>query len=222
MFTEQVDATDDPADHDRDAHDDESRERLQHDPSLGPGSWAPAAASPRSSDRHGSWRGSAVGSAHYDFAVSIRSVSILLLGGAVLISLTGCSSSEAGFGLPVLDDAQAESVLAGADADVEPTSGNLAVESNGCFTWRSGSDDAAHADRAWIVWPDDARQDGAEVVLGSGARIGEGAALDVVGAVVALADLPDGNTDDSYFGSFGGFCGADERGVLVVRDIEAG
>lgn len=96
----------------------------------------------------------------------------------------------------------------------------MAVESNGCFTWRAP--DETEADSASIVWPEDARQDGAEVVLGSGERVGDGDRLDAVGAIVRLSDLPDGATDSSYFASFGQFCGADERGVLVLTQVSGG
>ena len=70
--------------------------------------------------------------------------------------------------------------------------------------------------------PEDARQEGGEVVLLSGERGGDGDSLDVVGAIVRLADLPDGAADSSYFAGFGQFCGADERGVLVLTEVSTG
>ena len=140
----------------------------------------------------------------------------VLLWALVLMLLTGCSSTEAGFGLPVLDTSDAASVIAAGGTEPRRMSGTLALETNGCFTWRS---EEGAEERPWIVWPDDARQDGDGVILGSGARIGDGDSLEVVGAVVALAVLPDGKSSSSYFGSFGPFCRADKTGALVLTDI---
>ena len=136
----------------------------------------------------------------------------------VAAALAGCApggaDAEGGFGLPTLSESDAAAIV----AEGSSVEGALAVEANGCFTLAQ-TDDAA-AEGAWIVWPDGARQDGAEVVLASGDRVGEGALLVGVGAAVALSDLPDGGSRDSYFGSFGRFCGADERGVLVLTGVE--
>ena len=147
-----------------------------------------------------------------------------MLAGALsaLMWLTGCgsSSSQAGFGLLVLDSSDAGAAIASGSAASGSHAGTLTVESNGCFTWHAT--DEAEADSAWIVWPEGARQDGAEVVLGSGEHAADGDALDAVGAIVSLADLPDGATDSSYFASFGQFCGADERGVLVLTEVSLG
>jgi hypothetical protein len=132
-----------------------------------------------------------------------------------LVSLSGCASSEAGFGLPTLDASAASAAIAEGDAEPGPVSGTLAVESNGCFTWSAGEG----TERTWVVWPDDARHDGDGVILGSGERIVAGAQLEGVGAVVELADLPDGGNSDSYFASFGTFCSADVTGVLVLTRV---
>ena len=144
-----------------------------------------------------------------------RSALAMLLPALVLVFLSGCTSSEAGLGLPVLSTSDAEAAIAAGDAEPGPVSGTLAVEPNGCFTWNSGEG----ADRPWVVWPDDARHDGDGVILGSGERIVAGAELDGVGADVELADLPDGRNPDSYFASFGTFCSADVTGVLVLTRV---
>ena len=116
-----------------------------------------------------------------------------LLVSIAVAALCGCASTEAGFGLPVLDADDAQAAIASGAAEPASLAGTLHVESNGCFTWTaaSGADDG---DGAWIVWPAEARQDGDVVVLGSGARVGENDDLEVVGAVVTLDDLPDGAT----------------------------
>ncbi|MEU1970369.1 hypothetical protein ABZ477_01795 [Microbacterium sp. NPDC019599] len=145
-----------------------------------------------------------------------RPVAVLALAALVAV-ISGCSEaeSEAGFGLPTLDSEEAAAVAQSAGVPAGSVGGALAVESNGCFTWRSDDE----ADGAWLVWPDDARQDGDAVVLGEGARITDGARIAGSGAVVSLADLPDGANADSYFGSFGGFCDADSRGALVLLEV---
>ena len=43
-----------------------------------------------------------------------------------------------------------------------------------------------------------------------------------IGAPVAVANLPLGTDDQSYFGSFGPFCDADDHGVLVVTEVIPG
>ena len=199
VLAQQVDATEDPSHDDRDAHDDEPRERLQHPSSLEP-------------------------SGRYDFAVRVyaaRRAGAAVVVGIALAALCGCASDEAGFGLPVLDADDAQAAIASGAAEQASLAGTLRVESNGCFTWSDASG-AEDLDGAWIVWPAEARQDGDAVVLGSGARVGENDDIDVVGAAVELDDLPDGANHDSYFGSFGGFCDAGEHGVLVLTEVVGG
>ncbi len=138
-----------------------------------------------------------------------------------LAALAGCASTEAGFGLPTLETADAETAISTGSAEPGSLTGALHVESNGCFTW-TAANDTDEADGAWIIWPAGGRQDGDAVVLGSGARVGEGGDLEAVGAVVALDDLPQGENHDSYYVSFGEYCGADERGVLVLTEAVDG
>lgn len=147
-----------------------------------------------------------------------RRVLALAAVAAVVALSSGCSASdsEAGFGLPTLDPEEAASAAASAGSQEQSVNGALAVESNGCFTWRSDDD----ADGAWLVWPDDASQDADVVVLGDGRRLTDGDPVAGSAVLVTLADLPDGGNSDSYFGSFGGFCDAGARGVLVVTEID--
>jgi hypothetical protein len=163
-------------------------------------------------------------SSRYDAAVTIRMRPVLVLVAALSMPmwLTACanSSSEAGFGLPVLDSSDAAAAIDSGSMASGSHAGTLTVERNGCFTWHAGNE--AEADSVWIVWPEGARQDGAVVVLSSGERVSGGDALEAVGAIVSLADLPDGATDSSYFASFGSFCHADQRGVLVMTEVSRG
>ncbi len=135
---------------------------------------------------------------------------------ALALSFTGCATAdtgtEAGFGLPRMT---AQDVADAITVPAADRAGALDVASNGCFHWSSADDD----DGAWIVWPEDAEQDADVVVLGSGERIGADSALTGRGRIVELADLPAGGDPDSYFGSFGRFCGADSAGVLVLEDV---
>jgi len=134
-------------------------------------------------------------------------------------ALSGCASTEAGFGLPTLTAGEAEAAIDRADTQPEQLSGTIALETNGCFTWTSTQQDAVAPERAWIVWPEGFRQDGAVVVLDSGERVGDGDAVAALAAPATLADLPDGAAEDSYFGSFGLFCGADDSGVVILQDV---
>lgn len=147
---------------------------------------------------------------------AVTSLAISLLG------LVGCSGmeTEAGFGLPTLSDAEAKSVTSAHGSAPTIAVGTLTVESNGCFTLEGS--DAADGRRAWIVWPDGAHQDGDVVVLGSGARVGSGNDLSGHATRVDLSDLPGGDSESSYFGSFGRFCGADANGVVVFADVRSG
>ena len=148
--------------------------------------------------------------------VGRHQVSVVLLAVAGLATLNGCapapSSAEGGFGLPRLPAAEA----AGIATDAERLEGALQVGPNGCFLFAVPGDSAAPAHGTWIVWPETAEQDGAAVVLADGTRLGDGDALTGAGEVVGFEMLPDGVSDSSYFGSFGRFCGADERRVLVL------
>ena len=100
-------------------------------------------------------------------------------------------------------------------------SGSIGVDRKGCFTWVSvDADDPLNG--SWIVWPDGTRQEDDEVVLPSGKHLGAGDTVAAVGAPVAVANLPLGTDDQSYFGSFGQFCDADDHGVLVVTEVTPG
>lgn len=146
-----------------------------------------------------------------------RAVGIVVLAVGVFV-MSGCASSsstEGGFGLPRLPGGEAASIA----AEAERIEGALRVGPNGCFLFAVPGDSASPAHGTWIVWPDTAEGDGAEVVLADGTRLADGDELTVAGEVVELAALPDGASSESYFGSFGRFCGADERRVLVLTAL---
>ncbi|MDT0157199.1 hypothetical protein Q9R19_06120 [Microbacterium sp. ARD32] len=140
----------------------------------------------------------------------------------VVSSLSACGTAptdEGGFGLGTLSSEDAVRAADAAGVVEGPLQGWLAVSSSGCFHWSGDIGDGA-----WIVWPDSARlddADGARVVLENGEVIAAGSTLSGFGAIIALEDLPQGDERDSYFGSFGGFCGAGETGVVLLSEVTA-
>lgn len=117
-------------------------------------------------------------------------------------------SSEAGFGVAQLQSAdQVEGVR-------EPIRGTVSVASNGCL--RLLIDDGT---APWIVWPPGSELADNGGVVADGSRYYDGDVLVGAGILVDLADLPDGDNPDSYFSSFGGYCGADETGVVVFDAV---
>ena len=138
----------------------------------------------------------------------------------IVVALSGCAASV-GFGAPTLTSAEADAVVRDAAANRVNLSGSIGVDRKGCFNWVS-VDTNDPLDGSWIVWPDGTRQDDDEVVLPSGTHLGAGDTITAVGAPVAVANLPLGTDDQSYFGSFGPFCDADDHGVLVVTEVIPG
>ena len=138
----------------------------------------------------------------------------------IVVALSGCADSV-GFGAPTLTSAEADAVVKDAAANRVNLSGSIGVDRKGCFTWVSvGADDPLEG--SWIVWPDGTRQEDDEVVLPSGTHLGAGDTVVAVGAPVAVANLPLGTDDQSYFGSFGQFCDADDHGVFVITEVTPG
>lgn len=132
-------------------------------------------------------------------------------GGAigVVLLLAACApvgdDSQAGFGLPSVDDVPGPH---------EGVQGTLHVEQNGCFTLELDDDV-----RPWAVWPPGAEHDGDHVVLPGGERVGEGAVLTGTGVLGPADLLPDWANQDSYFHSFGTFCAAEDRGVVLLVEV---
>jgi hypothetical protein len=137
-----------------------------------------------------------------------------LAAGAVCLALSGCgapSDSEGGFGLPRQPD---DAPVPGARESLD---GVLRVEADGCFTWESGS-----GERRWVLWPPGSEDAGAQVRLPDGALVGDGQALSGTGALVGATALPQWESADSYFRSFGTFCDAGDTGVVVLDAVRAG
>jgi len=132
---------------------------------------------------------------------------------ALALLPAACSGNEAGFGLPT---EPADETLAAARTDL---SGTLHVESDGCFTWQG--EDGLHR---WVVWPRGAGQDmsdGARVRVG-GRLLGEGDEVAGSGTLAEASVLPGWSDENSYFGSFGRFCDADVRGIVVFHEVSLG
>ena len=118
------------------------------------------------------------------------------------------AGDEGGFGLPILPSNDPPRGPAGV------VTGTLRVESNGCFTL-----DLDEGDQPWVVWPSGTTQEGDRVILPGGDEVGDGDRLRGDGALADADDLPEWSVSDSYFHAFGTFCGADERGVVLLDRV---
>ena len=131
---------------------------------------------------------------------------------AVLAACTDATDdAQGGFGLPVVDPDDVP-------GEREQLTGVMHVEVDGCFTWTGDGDGDADG-RRWVVWPRGAEHDGDRVRLADGGEITEGDVITGTGLRTDAAVLPDWELADSYFRAFGTFCGADERGVVVLDDV---
>lgn len=135
---------------------------------------------------------------------ALKAAAVLLLG-------SGCGGSaddnSGGMGLPSQFDGESY------PGPRRPIGGRFTVADNGCFLLRDGG--AQHL----VVWPADAAHGGAEVVLGDGTRVADGAAVQGQGTVLAverLARWPDG-----YWGQVVEFCDPGAREVVVFDSVEA-
>ncbi|MGW8483767.1 hypothetical protein ACWGJP_11555 [Microbacterium sp. NPDC055903] len=147
-------------------------------------------------------------------------VSWSVLGMLLLTGCVGQGADEGGFGLPELDAHDAAEVFVDAGVEPVPVAGGIVTLDNGCHTW-SGQ---GSADGAWVVWPSDVGLDpeaGGAAVLADGTVVDEETVLSGAGALIELEQLPGGGNPDSYFSSFGSFCDAGERGVLVLAEVSA-
>lgn len=137
----------------------------------------------------------------------------LALGATALLTLAGCGAlgdAEVGFGVPRQNQIDEVTSVR------EPINGTIDVAGDGCMNLALPT-----GETRWIVWPPDAEQgDSGDIVLSGGQEFGDGDAITGVGALVTLADLPGGSDADGYFGSFGGFCDADDAGVVVLDWLE--
>lgn len=115
---------------------------------------------------------------------------------------------RAGPGLPV------QPAVRALQGEREDLVGTLRVEDDGCFTWADGTTESR-----WVVWPPSATHDGARVRLGDGTLLGDGDRLEGAGFLGDADVLPEWDVADSYFRAFGEFCGAGERGVVVLDEV---
>jgi hypothetical protein len=132
---------------------------------------------------------------------------------AAVAALTGCGGTvddEGGFGVP--------RVPADARVDAPPTEirGTVRVEDDGCLTLETGS-----GQRRWIVWPSDQEDDQGQPVLDDRV-VEDGDVLVGSGTELPGDALPGWMRSDGYFVSFGGFCSAEETGVVVLGDVALG
>lgn len=131
---------------------------------------------------------------------------------ALVGALAACSGDDpdealAGYGLPT------QSAGATTTAPRTTIEGVLRVASNGCFDL-----ELPDGREPWVIWPDGAAQDDVHVLLGNDSWT-DGDALVGVGAVVPADALEDWSSTDGYIHSFGDFCEAGERGVVVLDTV---
>jgi hypothetical protein len=135
------------------------------------------------------------------------------LAAVVVLLVAGCGpdgDDEGGFGVPTQP---ADAPLAGTRV---PITGTVQVERNGCLMLDTGT-----GRPRWIVWPADQEDDQGQPVL-EGRLVVDGDVLSGTGAELTADALPDWANRDSYFGSFGTFCSAEETGIVVLDDVARG
>jgi hypothetical protein len=129
---------------------------------------------------------------------------------ALLLAGCGDAGAEGGFGVP---RQPADAPLPGARTEIR---GTVQVESNGCLTLDTGSG----APR-WIVWPAAQEADQGQPVL-DGRVVADGDELTGTGTVASADVLPDSSDPNGYFGSYGAFCAAEQKGIVVLDDVVRG
>ena len=132
---------------------------------------------------------------------------------AVLLALAGCAQTDegqAGFGVPTQPS---DEPVAGVRSEIR---GTVRVADNGCVMLETSG-----AGRRWIVWPAGQEHDQGQPVLAD-RLVADGDVLRGTGALVSADALPGWADRQSYFGSFGTFCSAEETGVVVLDDVARG
>jgi hypothetical protein len=138
----------------------------------------------------------------------MRRVGFVVL--ASLVLLTGCAGSgegEAGFGVPTQPS---DASVAGPRTDIR---GTVRVAENGCLLLEPDG-----GGRRWIVWPAGQEADQGQPVV-AGRLVRDGDVLRGRGALGTGDALPGWADPNSYFGSYGAFCSADETGVVLLDDV---
>ena len=144
----------------------------------------------------------------------MRAATLAAIAGVGAATLAGCAGEDdsAGFGVPTLVFSEVIDTVA------QPLEGTVVVESNGCFDL-----ELPGGELRWIVWPEGTRlgDDGDQVVVGE-LPVSNGDAITAAGAVAEADVLPGWENPDSYFASFGAFCGAEERGIVALEQASVG
>lgn len=134
------------------------------------------------------------------------------MAGCLILAACGAlEEAPAGFGVPrqqAVDEVTAERT---------PITGTVRLASNGCLDLEIEGEGLR-----WIVWPPGAAQhpDEASATVVNDVAYRDGDTITGVGALVELSELPAGDNPDSYFSSFGTYCGADRAGVVVLDWLE--
>ena len=131
---------------------------------------------------------------------------------AITLLLAGCGDTgdEGGFGVP---RQPADAPLPGTRTELR---GTVQVESNGCLTLDTG-----RGEPRWIIWPAEQEDHLGQPVL-DGRAVEDGDELAGTGAVTSADVLPDWPNPDGYFGSYGAFCAAGRKGIVVLDDVVRG
>ena len=135
---------------------------------------------------------------------------VRVVAAALLLAGCGDAGDEGGFGVP---RQPADAPLPGARTEIR---GTVQVESNGCLNLDTGS-----GEPRWIVWPAGQEDDQGQPVL-DGRVVADGDELTGTGAVVSADVLPDWSDPNGYFGSYGAFCAAGRKGIVVLDDVVRG
>ena len=140
-----------------------------------------------------------------------RLVAVLVVTGVMPAAIAACSTEDDsdGFGVPTASFDET------VDASAAPFEGTVTVRANGCFDL-----ELPGGELRWIVWPEGTRlgDDGDELVVGD-LPVSDGDAITATGALTGAEVLPGWENPDSYFASFGTFCGAQEYGVVVLDEV---
>ena len=133
---------------------------------------------------------------------------VMILAASALAACTAEDNSD-GFGVPTVSFEDA------VDAAAEPLEGTVTVRANGCFDL-----ELQDGELRWIVWPEGTRlgDDGDQLVVRD-VPVRDGDAVSGMGALAGAEALPGWENPDSYFKSFGTFCGAQEYGIVVLDQV---
>lgn len=126
----------------------------------------------------------------------------------------GCSAPSDSVGASPVNADELESV------SVETTISGTVVDRKGCFMLDTGTGEPL----LWIIWPVGSKQanDNTQVRLDGGTMFQPGDPIEIDGALISRADLPEGTDIHSYWGAPAQFCldskvSADDEIILAAR-----